>query len=74
MAEDGLSEVLVINMQSRPEGFGLCYECKDGEHEHCIGVPCECECEPSDTDPESETEWLGKPPCRGLRIMMGLED
>jgi hypothetical protein len=24
--------------------FGRCYECHDGDHERCIGVPCRCEC------------------------------
>lgn len=37
-------EVLLINMQSRPEDFGPCYNCADGLHEQCIGVPCGCEC------------------------------
>jgi hypothetical protein len=22
----------------------VCYECKDGFHDHCIGVPCMCGC------------------------------
>lgn len=24
--------------------FGLCWECEDGEHDHCMGVPCDCPC------------------------------
>lgn len=24
--------------------FGRCYECADGYHVLCIGVPCQCEC------------------------------
>lgn len=27
------------------DGFGLCYECDDGLHEQCIGVPCQCTCD-----------------------------
>ncbi len=37
------SPVTVINMQSRPDPF-YCYECEDGNHEGCFGVPCCCEC------------------------------
>lgn len=36
----------VVNMQSRPNSFGLCYQCRDGEHRDCIGPPCDCECPP----------------------------
>ena len=36
--------VLMIEMQSRPEGFGLCYECRDGQHDSCVGIPCDCSC------------------------------
>ena len=29
--------------------FGQCYICRDfGDHENCVGVPCECECPPPD--------------------------
>lgn len=38
------SDALVIHMQSRPEPFGFCYECKDGMHCLCVGVPCGCPC------------------------------
>lgn len=24
--------------------FGRCYNCKDGDHDQCVGVPCRCEC------------------------------
>ena len=24
--------------------FGLCYQCKDGLHGECVGIPCECYC------------------------------
>lgn len=34
----------VINLQSRPEPFGACYECRAGFHARCIGVPCQCDC------------------------------
>lgn len=27
--------------------FWRCYECSDGLHERCIGVPCQCECPPT---------------------------
>lgn len=37
-------EILHIHMQSRPEGFGPCYECRDGLHDSCLGVPCQCPC------------------------------
>lgn len=30
--------------------FGRCYECADGNHARCIGVPCQCECPPMDLD------------------------
>lgn len=26
--------------------FGRCYICREGDHDHCVGVPCECECPP----------------------------
>lgn len=29
------------------DNFGRCYECADGLHERCIGVPCQCECPPT---------------------------
>lgn len=32
------------------DNFGRCYECDDGLHERCIGVPCQCECPPTDVD------------------------
>ena len=32
------------------DNFGRCYECADGLHERCIGVPCQCECPPTDDD------------------------
>lgn len=38
---------VIIPMQSRPEGFGFCYECKDGNHAQCVGAPCDCKCEES---------------------------
>lgn len=38
-------KVIVVEMQSRPESFGLCYKCRDGGCRRCIGVPCECPCE-----------------------------
>jgi hypothetical protein len=25
--------------------FGRCYLCGDGDHAHCIGVPCQCPCD-----------------------------
>lgn len=30
--------------------FGRCYECADGLHARCIGVPCQCECPPTARD------------------------
>lgn len=33
-----------IEMQSRPEPDFVCYECVDGAHEDCLGVPCHCPC------------------------------
>lgn len=30
--------------------FGRCYECADGLHERCIGVPCQCECPATDAE------------------------
>lgn len=24
-----------------------CYQCRDGQHSLCVGVPCECPCPPS---------------------------
>lgn len=31
----------------------FCYNCRDGLHEQCVGVPCDCECEPvQPTEPE----------------------
>lgn len=24
--------------------FGRCYLCRDSDHAHCIGVPCQCPC------------------------------
>ena len=38
-------DVTRIDMQSRPDPFGLCYECRDGLCARCIGVPCDCPCE-----------------------------
>jgi hypothetical protein len=42
-------EILVIEMQSRPEPFGRCYECRDGNCPQCVGVPCACHCETTTT-------------------------
>lgn len=25
--------------------FGVCYECRAGNHDDCIGVPCDCDCD-----------------------------
>lgn len=27
-----------------PQAFGPCYQCRDGDHQLCIGVPCQCTC------------------------------
>ncbi len=24
--------------------FGICYQCKDGRHGECVGIPCQCDC------------------------------
>ncbi len=57
MSED----VTEIRMQSRPEpgAFGACYECADGIHERCLGVPCECACPFTDRTREAEP-FLGR--------------
>ena len=26
------------------DNFGRCYRCDAGEHEGCVGAPCQCEC------------------------------
>ena len=26
------------------DNFGRCYQCRDGYHDLCIGVPCQCPC------------------------------
>ena len=26
------------------DNFGRCYQCHDGLHDLCIGVPCQCQC------------------------------
>ena len=30
------------------DNFGRCYVCREGDHAHCIGVPCQCPCPPPD--------------------------
>jgi len=34
----------------------FCYECKDGYHARCVGVPCMCPCIPADYAPAPEYE------------------
>lgn len=29
----------------KEQGFGVCYQCCDGDHALCVGVPCSCSCE-----------------------------
>jgi hypothetical protein len=36
------SDVTVISMQSPYPLTFVCYECKDGNHRFCVGVPCHC--------------------------------
>lgn len=33
-------------------GRWLCYQCKDGVHCRCIGVPCQCDCEYEPNGPD----------------------
>jgi hypothetical protein len=40
-----MSDPLNIEMQTKPPADFVCYECKDGNHERCVGVPCFCKCE-----------------------------
>jgi hypothetical protein len=34
--------IVVVTIGPKHESFGICYECKDGYHGNCVGVPCEC--------------------------------
>lgn len=34
--------------------FGRCYVCKDADHKHCIGPPCQCQCPHTEEAPMSE--------------------
>jgi hypothetical protein len=37
--------------------FGVCYECRDGYHERCVGSCCDCSCEPQTyPDPAAEQD------------------
>ena len=52
-------EITVIKLQSEyPRDF-VCYECKDGRHAHCVGVPCNCKC-PAQPAPEPAVSSTGK--------------
>ena len=58
-------EITVIKLQSEyPRDF-VCYECKDNNHTHCVGVPCNCKCpaqpalEPADqSSTGKELVWM----------------
>lgn len=41
-----------IEEAKRVGGLFVCYECKDHNHEHCIGIPCMCPCPPPEKAPE----------------------
>lgn len=41
---DAPPECLECGEPVHPDRFGPCYECRLGNHQACIGVPCECEC------------------------------
>jgi hypothetical protein len=43
--EEDCQDALVAN---GGDNFGRCYICREGDHEHCIGVPCQCPCPPPD--------------------------
>lgn len=32
------------SVDTTPRRFGLCYQCIDGAHSQCFGVPCDCAC------------------------------
>ena len=57
--------ITVIKLQSEyPRDF-VCYECKDNNHTHCVGVPCNCKCpaqpalEPADqSSTGKELVWM----------------
>jgi hypothetical protein len=37
--------------------IGCCYECRDNNHEQCIGIPCLCPCPgPSIAETDAEVE------------------
>jgi len=38
------NEIVEVYIGPEHEPFGLCYECEDGYHKDCVGVPCECPC------------------------------
>jgi hypothetical protein len=39
-----------VGLGEHEVNFGRCYRCDAGEHEGCVGVPCQCECPASEFD------------------------
>ena len=37
-------ECLECGEPVHPDQFGPCYECRLGNHQRCIGAPCQCDC------------------------------
>jgi hypothetical protein len=45
-------------MEHVREGQFVCYECRDGLHMRCVGVPCMCPCPIQFPNTKNEVEYF----------------